>query len=293
MSKFNNKYLQMAQNRVYSEQRDKSEHIKALLDDKIYGICFSPYTEGQEPGDEITEEQIEARLSILKPHVTWIRSFSCSDGNELIPAVAKRMGFKTLVGAWLDDNEEKNQQEIDAAISMAKAGVIDLLAVGNEVLLREELTDDQLVEYILYAKKEAGVPVGYVDAYYLFENFPKVADACDVIMANCYPFWEGIGIEHAHVYMRDMYYRAVNAAKGKPVLISETGWPNQGTAFGAAVPNDENAKRYFLQTATWTESLSIPLFYFSSFDEDWKVSDEGDVGAYWGLWDKSGKPKFW
>lgn len=283
----------MANNRVYSPERDSSEHIKALLNDSIHGICFSPYIEGQEPGSDITEAQIEARLSILKPHVSWIRTFSCSEGNELIPAVAKRMGFKTLVGAWLDEDLDKNQEEIDTAIAMAKAGEIDLLAVGNEVLLREELTDDQLADYINYAKKEAGIPVGYVDAYYLFENFPKVADACDVIMANCYPFWEGIGIEHAHVYMRDMYYRAVNAGKGKPVIVSETGWPNKGTAFGAAIPNDANAKQYFLQTATWTESLGIPLFYFSSFDEDWKVGDEGDVGAYWGLWDKSGNPKFW
>jgi GPH family glycoside/pentoside/hexuronide:cation symporter len=28
------------------------------------------------------------------------------------------------------------------------------------------------------------------------------------------------------------------------------------------------------------------MFYFSSFDESWKVHQEGDVGARWGLWDK-------
>ena len=37
---------------------------------------------------------------------------------------------------------------------------------------------------------------------------------------------------------------------------------------------------------------SIELFYFAAFDEAWKVGAEGDVGAYWGLWDKDAKPKF-
>jgi exo-beta-1,3-glucanase (GH17 family) len=34
------------------------------------------------------------------------------------------------------------------------------------------------------------------------------------------------------------------------------------------------------------------MFYFSSFDESWKVEAEGDVGAYWGLWDKDEVIKF-
>ena len=34
------------------------------------------------------------------------------------------------------------------------------------------------------------------------------------------------------------------------------------------------------------------VFWFAAFDEAWKVGAEGDVGAYWGLWDKDAKPKF-
>ena len=36
---------------------------------------------------------------------------------------------------------------------------------------------------------------------------------------------------------------------------------------------------------------NIEMFYFSSFDESWKVGSEGDVGAFWGLWDKDEKLK--
>lgn len=293
MSRLNEKYQRRSQ-QFYDPNAPLSEQVQTLIEDGLHGICFSPYTEDQGPGDDLDPEQIKQRLSVVSPYFTWVRTFSVSQGNELIPGIAKSLGLKTMVGVWLDENHEKNAEEIATAIAMAKDGLIDLLAVGNEVMLREEMSDDQLVGYLEQVKAAVpDVPVGYVDAYYLFENFPKVADACDVIFTNCYPFWEGYSIDHAHVYMKDMYYRASAVAKGKPVIISETGWPNQGTATGLAEPSEENAMKYFIQTATWTKAFDIPLFYFSSFDEEWKVHDEGDVGAFWGLWDKNGTPKFY
>ena len=113
-----------------------------------------------------------------------------------------------------------------------------------------------------------------------------------MILANCYPFWEGCPAEHALLYMKEMYRRAQRAANGKPVIISETGWPNIGTPTDGAVPSFENAIKYFIDTCQWAEQDGVEIFYFSSFDEAWKVDAEGDVGAYWGLWDKDGNPKY-
>jgi exo-beta-1,3-glucanase (GH17 family) len=89
-----------------------------------------------------------------------------------------------------------------------------------------------------------------------------------------------------------MYRRAVRVADGKPVVISETGWPSEGSSFGAADPSRETALEYFINTYHWAERDGVDIFYFSSFDESWKVGDEGEVGAYWGLWDKDGKLKY-
>ncbi|MEO1483561.1 MAG: glycosyl hydrolase family 17 protein [Myxococcota bacterium] len=267
--------------------------VRTLIDRGIHGISFSPYIEGQGPGTELGEDQIRERLEIIRPHVEWIRSFSCTDGNQNIPRIAKDMGLKTLAGVWIDENRERNELELQNGIEIAKAGHVDILAVGNEVLLREELADEELVSYLRRAQSEvAGVPVGYVDAYYLFELHPSVADACDVILANCYPFWEGCPAEFALLYMKDMYRRALRAAKGKKVVISETGWPNVGSPTHGAVPSFENAIKYFIDTYQWADEDGVEIFYFSSFDEVWKVADEGDVGAYWGIWDKDGKLKY-
>lgn len=267
--------------------------VRKILDGKIHGVCFSPYIEGQGPGTQIGAEQIRERLAIIQPYVQWIRTFSCSEGNELIPAIARAAGLKTLVGVWLDDNKEQNEIEIANAIEIAKAGHADVLGVGNEVLLRGDLTEGELIDYINRVKAAVdGIDVGYVDAYFEFEVHPAVTEACDVILTNCYPYWEGCPAEYAILYMKEMYRRAQAAGGGKRVIVSETGWPNIGTPTDGAVPSYENAIKYFVDTFQWAEQDNIEMFYFSSFDETWKVDAEGDVGAYWGIWDKDGKLKY-
>lgn len=267
--------------------------VRKILDAKIHGICFSPYVEGQGPGTQLGEAQILERLSFVQPYARWVRTFSCTEGNELIPRIAAENGLKSMVGVWLDSNREENEKELANAIEVANAGHADILAVGNEVLLRGDLSEDELIEYINRARQAVpGVDIGYVDAYFEFAAHPRVAEACDVILANCYPFWEGCPAEHSLLYMKEMYRIAVHAANGKKVIIAETGWPNVGTPEKGAVPSVENAIKYFINTYQWAEEDGIEIFYFSSFDETWKVDAEGDVGAFWGLWDKDGKLKY-
>jgi exo-beta-1,3-glucanase (GH17 family) len=92
--------------------------------------------------------------------------------------------------------------------------------------------------------------------------------------------------------MQEMHRRTVRVADGKPIVISETGWPSKGSPYGAAVPGEDQALNYFLNTYLWAEEEGIDIFYFAAFDESWKVGDEGDVGAYWGIWDSQGRLKF-
>ena len=266
---------------------------RQMLADGIHGICFSAYDEGQKPGDQLSEAQVRRKLEILKPHISWVRTFSCTEGNEIIARVAHEMGIKTLVGAWLGDDLEKNEGEIEALVALCKEGVVDVAAVGNEVLYREDLTADALVDYIKRVKAQVTeVPVGYVDAYYEFTDHPEVADICDIILANCYPYWEGCSLEYSLMYMKQMYFEAQAAGKGKPVLITETGWPSSGQGIGGAHASFENSLKYFINAQRWSKAEDIPMFYFSSFDESWKIEKEGDVGASWGLWDKDEQLKF-
>lgn len=274
-------------------QSELKAQCEQFLDAKMHGICFSPYEGTQEPGDPISEAQIRRKLELLVPHTEWIRVFSCTQGNEIIPKLAKEYGFKTLVGAWLGEEKEKNEVELQGLIALADAGYVDVAAVGNEVMYREELEEEELIEYILRAKQALkGIPVGYVDAYYEFTNRPKINEVCDVILANCYPYWEACQIDYSLLYMKQMYYQAVQAESGKRVIITETGWPSSGDALGAAEPGYENALKYFINAQAWSQQEGIEMFYFSAFDEGWKVGAEGSVGAFWGLWDANEQRKF-
>lgn len=269
-------------------------YCKELLKNKIHGICFSVYDENQKPGDDISDEQILKKLEIIKPHVKWIRTFSCSDENMRIPILAKELGFKTLVGAWLGKDLDKNQIEVDKLIELCNDGYIDVAAVGNEVMYRKDLSEEKLIEYIKYVKSKikTKVPVGYVDAYYEFSSRPSITDACDVILTNCYPYWEGCNIDYSLIYMKQMFYHARDVANGKRVIITETGWPSKGSSLKGADPSNKNFLKYFINVQKWSIEEDIEMFYFSSFDESWKINSEGDVGAFWGIWDSDTKSKF-
>ncbi len=274
------------------QSRDLPAAWRRSLEAGLHGLCFSPYRPGQRPGMRIDEEAISERLRIIRPYTQWIRSFSCTLGHEATPLLARDSGLKTLVGAWLGIDEERNREEIEGLVELARQGLVDIAAVGNEVLLRGDLGEDALLGYIEEVRARApGVPVGYVDAYFLFEKHPRVTAACDVVLVNCYPFWESCPREQALHAMQAMYLRAVGVAGGRPVVIAETGWPDRGAPQGAAVPSVDDALCYFIDAQDWARRNGVPMFYFSSFDEAWKVDAEGDVGVAWGLWDEQGRLK--
>lgn len=280
-------------NALHKSEEELIKLYHKVLEHPMHGLCFSPYTQEQQPGSLITEAQIRRRIEKLQAHTKWIRTFSCTDGNEMIPRIAHEYGLKTLVGAWLGTDEEINEQEITNLIQIANDGYADIIAVGNEVMYRGDLSESALLVYIYRVKNEVSdIPIGYVDAYYQFENRPQITKACDVILANCYPFWEGCNIEYSLLYMKDMYARSKKIANGKKVVITETGWPNMGEEFYGAEPSTKNALTYFINTQQWSQEEDIEIFYFSSFDESWKMDDEGAVGAYWGLWDINENRKY-
>jgi glucan 1,3-beta-glucosidase len=245
----------------YSTEKDLKKLWNDTLKTGMHGLCFSMYEDEQKPGDVITIKQVERRIEIIKPYTKWVRSFSCVEGNEHIPRMAHKHGLKNMVGAWLSDDLEMNELEIAGLIELAKEGCVDIAAVGNEVLYRNDLTIEQLLGYIKRVKEALpGIPVGYVDA----------------------------SLNH----MQQMYGQAVNAANGKKVIITESGWPSKGESLRGAHSSEDNAMKYFINAQAWSAKDDIDIFYFSSFDESWKVGAEGVVGAYWGLWDKHEKLKY-
>ncbi len=275
-----------------------SDEIRALYAEQLqrglYGLCFSAYTQGQHAGDPLSESQVRRRIELIAPHVRWLRSFACTEGHELIPKAAHDRGLKTMVGAWISRDRARNEREIESLIALARQGLVNVAVVGNEVLLRGELSEPELLAYVARVKAAlpSDVPVGCVDAYFQFLERPALTAACDVLLANCYPFWEGADIDLAAQYLRRMHGLVKAAGGDKAVIVTETGWPGKGQPVAGAAPSADNAMRYFIDVQQWGRGEGIKLFYFSSFDEPWKLGQEGEVGTQWGLWDKDERPKY-
>jgi len=261
---------------------------------KVYGLDFSPYMDGQDPnqGSQVSEAQLRARMAIIAPYAQWIRTFGCGSGLEKAGQVAHELGLKAAVGAWLSGDLAANEQQITCLIAVGQAGQADMLIVGSEVLLRNDLTESQLIGYINQVKQAVpGVPVATADVYGELIGHPSVLAAGDVALANFYPYWEGTDVQQAMASLQSGYQQVKAVAGGKQVLVSETGWPSGGSPFGNAVPSPENAAFYFRSFVSWARAGGVGYFYFEAFDETWKASYEGPQGAHWGVWDKDGNLK--
>ena len=266
-----------------------------VINYKTTGQNFSPYIDGQDPNlrSQISEQQLRTRMQIVAPYTQWIRTFGTTDGLEKAGLVARSLGLKAAIGAWLGRDLAANEQQVTNLINICLAGQCDLAIVGSEVLLRGDLSETQLIDYIKRVRQAlpANIPVTTADTYLEFLKHPNVIANIDLVMANFYPYWEGTRVDLAMAALHVRYADVKAAAGGKQVFVSETGWPSAGDQIGAAVPSSQNASFYFLNFVSWARANNVQYFYFESFDESWKAKYEGPQGAHWGIWDKDGSLK--
>ncbi len=286
----------------------------------VYGLCFSPYTDGNQPPDDVLVDAIRERLEIIAPYTEWVRSFSATSGLQEIPEHAKDLGLKVAMGAWIRD-EEVRDDEIDNLIAKAEAGYVDVAVVGNEELwwgeneMEGAIDPNVLVsalETVRQRLNDANLPDIRVttadpwDALFKREGsgfkYQEVLDAVDVFYVNIYPFHEHAHIGRAIENLDERYSAILEAANeagpGKEVIIGETGWPTDEEHWGPAKPSFANAARYFYEAQCWATRNNVKIFWFAAFDEKWKAEpppwggdDPPDYEAHWGIWDSNGVPK--
>jgi exo-beta-1,3-glucanase (GH17 family) len=261
---------------------------------RVDGFNFGPYIDGQDPnlGAVLSEEQIRDRLELVAPYTRWIRVFGSTRGLEHIGRIAHELGLMVACSAWLGRNSAANDEEVAAVIVAGQQGHCDTVIVGSEVLLRNDLSEAQLLAYIAEVKTALpALPVTTADVYTQLLAHPAVIAAVDLVLANYYPYWEGIVLKHAVASLHRAHQRVVAAAGGKPVWVSEAGWPSCGDRKGDAVPSLKNASKFFLNFVSWARTNAVPYLYFAALDESWKAAYEGPQGACWGVFDKYGVMK--
>jgi len=249
----------------------------------LQGIAYSPYRDCQSPDstEQPSREDIMQDLEIISQMANGIRTYSSTGINADVPALARAKGLRVSVGIWLTNDREANEREIAGLITLANTVDLESVIVGNEVLLRNDLTESELITYILRVKDAVNVPVTTAEIGGILLQHPKVMEAVDFQMVHLYPFWDGKPIEGAAQVVANDYHAIQDQSGGKRVVIGETGWPAAGPVNGSAVPSPENQARFAKEFLTVASAENIEFYYFDAFDEMWKT--EGGVGAYWGL----------
>jgi len=261
----------------------------------LEGIAYSPWTEGQDPneGAVVTSQRIWDDLNLLRDDAAMVRTYAVSSGLEDAGWLLHQLGKQAVIGAWIDDDAASNRDELDTLVALCLAGDVDVAVVGSEVLQRGDLPAEDLLALLREARERIPdeVPVTTADTPNSFLEHPELVGALDLVYVNYHPYWAGVPIESAVPTLAAWHDSMLRYASGKPVVVSEAGWPSDGDAVGAAEPTPENAARFFLEFVSWARDNDVRYTYFATFDEPWKIAYEGPQGAHWGYRDSEGRLK--
>ncbi len=263
---------------------------------RVQGMAFSPFHANQNPADRVlpSAEQIDADLALLaRAAVNAVRTYSSLDTLAEVPELAERHQMKVAVGAWLDRNRATNDREIAAAIELARdhANVIRLV-IGNESVLRGDLSVNELAAALDRVRAAVEQPVSTAEPWHVWITHPELAEHVDFIGVHLLPYWEGIPVEEAVDYMSSRMDLLEKTFPGKRVVICEVGWPSEGRTREGAVASLSNEALFLRRFLARARDEGYVYYIMEAFDQPWKARYEGAVGAYWGVYDVERQPKF-
>lgn len=263
---------------------------------KFACLSYTPSSGTSKGAARNIHAQIDSDLRQLSKRTSCVRTYSVMNGLDYVPAAARKLGMRVLLGIWIGSNKDANEQEINRAIAIANTDrdVIDAIIVGNEVLLRREQTADALYGMLVRVRAATQLPVTYADVWAFWLKEPKLAEASDFISIHILPYWEDdpVGVDHAMEHVNAIFQKVQREFPGKRIYVGEVGWPSAGRQREAAKPSLLNQARFTREFIALANRMNLPYNFIEAYDQPWKKTLEGTVGGYWGLYDARGREKF-
>jgi exo-beta-1,3-glucanase (GH17 family)/cellulose synthase/poly-beta-1,6-N-acetylglucosamine synthase-like glycosyltransferase len=252
----------------------------------IGGFAFSPFHKGESPetNDYPTPAQIKSDLALAAQHTRNIRTYTVGGDLGSIPALAEGMNLNVTLGAWLDRHPDANAAELAKTVQIANANPdVKQIMVGNETILRTDMTVPELMADIKLVKRETHVPVSTAEPWHVWLKYPELANQVDFITVHLLPYWEGvpenIAVQDAMNRLNAVHEKFPN----KRIVIGEIGWPSDGIDIGAARASTVNQARFMRDFFNLAQKDHIQYFVMEAFDQPWKTSFEGRAAGYWGM----------
>jgi exo-beta-1,3-glucanase (GH17 family)/cellulose synthase/poly-beta-1,6-N-acetylglucosamine synthase-like glycosyltransferase len=262
---------------------------------RIQGFAFSPFRANEDPTrfEMPTDAEIDEDLTLLEGKVNAVRTYSVGSTLADVPELAEKHGMNVALGVWLDSHRDKNEEQLKTAIDLANAhqNVVRVL-VGNEVLLRGDLSFEELARYLDRAREAIEQPVGTAETWNTWLTHPELAQHVEFIGVHLLPYWEGVPVDQAVDYSMAQFRRLQKTFPHKPIVIAEIGWPSRGRTHESAVATDANEALFLRRFLHRAQKEHLAYYLMEAFDQPWKAYMEGAVGSYWGVYDVNRRPKF-
>ena len=263
---------------------------------RIQGFSFSPFRAWQSAVDHVlpSEEEIDADLALLAKRTHAVRTYTLEGTLAEIPRLARKHGLNVTLGIWLSSDLERNEAEIETAIRVARENYQNVIRViiGNEALLRGDLTLEQHIAYIKRVREAVGVPVSTAEPWHIWLKHPELGEHVDYIATHMLPYWEGVEMGQAVAYIVQHMNILKQKFPDKQVVIGEVGWPSNGRTRQLAVASPANQAIFLRRFLAKAEEEKYVYYVMEAFDQPWKQVSEGSVGAYWGVYNVNRQPKF-
>lgn len=262
---------------------------------RIAGFAYSPMQPGQSPDRDLfpSEEEIAADLAIIAEHADSVRTYSLDGTLAAIPRLAAEFDLEVTAGVWLDENLAANQARLtDLRLALAQNRNITQVVLGNETLLTGRLNPASLMAYLSAMRAELEVPVSTAEPWHIWLAYPELAEHVDFLTVHLLPYWEGISADHGVEFVHARIAELEQAFPDLPIVVGEIGWPSNGRQRDAAVASAEHAETFLRRFLSGAEALGHHYFLMEAFDQPWKRADEGEVGAYWGLFNGARENKY-
>jgi exo-beta-1,3-glucanase (GH17 family)/cellulose synthase/poly-beta-1,6-N-acetylglucosamine synthase-like glycosyltransferase len=262
----------------------------------IQGFALSPYQAGQDATkDEYPSvEEIDSDLALLEGKTHAVRTYQVRGSFGEIPRLAEKHGLNVALGMWIGPDADRTEEEVRLGIALAnKHRNVVRLIVGNEAVLRNDVTVEQMNAILDHVRANTRRPVSTAEPWHVWLRNPELVEHVDYLAVHMLPFWEGVPADAAVDYVVDKMQRLEKAYPDKKIVIGEVGWPSEGRTREQAVASVTNEATFLRRFLTRAQEEGYVYYLMEAFDQPWKANDyEGAVGAYWGVYDASRKPKF-
>lgn len=272
--------------------------INVLKDDsnsfsKLQCVSYAPYSKDESPFDKnykISKKLVQKDLKLLSKYTNCIRIYS-TVGLEIIPQIARENNLKMLMGAWVSSDKISTKKELDTLIKLAKENkdIVKAVIIGNEVLLRRDVSAEQLYKYIKETKDALpNTKVTYADVWEFWLKNPQIEEVTDFVTIHILPYWEDnpMNIDEAIDHLVKVRLEVEETLGNKNILIGETGWPSEGRMREDVLPSKINQALFVREFVKVAQKYNWDYNIIEAFDQPWKRLSEGAVGGYWGLFDK-------